>query len=175
MIIAGVDAALANTGLALLNSDKSTVEYLGKIKTAKNKSTPDESARLKQIFNEFQHFLTFFKPDVVVVENQYIGFNPSTGMALSRVRGIIQLACALTSTPFYTLQPNQIKLTVTGIGNAKKELVQESIVKLYANDPIVQKVLPVVILTGKDKTDDIADALGIAHTYGAEPSQAVPA
>jgi crossover junction endodeoxyribonuclease RuvC len=175
MIIAGVDAALANTGLAILNSDKFTVEYLGKIKTAKNKTTPDESARLKQIFQEFQHFLTFFKPDVVVVENQYIGFNPSTGMALSRVRGVIQLACALASTPFYTLQPNQIKLTVTGIGNAKKEIVQESIVKLYANDPIVQKVLPVVILTGKDKTDDIADALGIAHTYGTEPSQAVSA
>jgi crossover junction endodeoxyribonuclease RuvC len=175
MIIAGVDAALANTGLAILHSGSSVVSYLGKIKTAKCKATPDESSRLKQIFNEFQQFLIFFQPDVVVVENQYVGFNPSTGMALSRVRGVIQLACALSSIPFYTLQPNQIKLTVTGIGNAKKEAVQESIVKLYANDPIVQKVLPVVILTGKDKTDDIADALGIAHTYGAEPSHAVPA
>lgn len=175
MIIAGVDGALSSTGLAVLNAPQGKVQYLGKIITSKCKATPDESSRLKLIYNEFVQFLNYHRPDVVVAEDQFVGRNMDTAKVLSRVRGVIQLTCALYSVPFRILQPNQIKLHTTGIGNASKDIVQQSIVELYKHDPLVQKTLSTIILTGKNKTDDIADALAIAHTYSIEPSSAVTA
>lgn len=174
MKVMGVDGALGSTGIAVM--DNGMVTQITKIRTAKVKATPDESARLKQIADEFQTLLIFHNPDVVIMENQHVNkLNPRTSLGLARVRGVIQLICALRNIPFYTLEPSEIKKKVTGKGNAKKELVQEKIVALYHNQSIVQSVLSEIILTGKNKTDDMADALAIAHTYVTAPSIAVSA
>lgn len=174
MKVMGVDGALGTTGIAVV--DGGTVIQITKIRTAKVKKTPDESARLKQIADEFQTLLMFHNPEIVVMENQHVSrVNPKTSLGLARVRGVIQLICALRNIPFCTLEPGEIKKHVTGKGNAKKELVQEKIVELYKDQAIVQSVLSEIIPTGKDKTDDMADALAIAHTYVAAPSIAVSA
>lgn len=173
-MIMGVDGALGTTGIAILNGDD--VRALTKIQTAIRKATPDEPSRLKQIYNEFVNLLHYYKPSVVIMENQHVNkLNPQTSLGLARVRGVIELACALHGYTFLTLEPSQIKKTATGKGNAKKELVQEKIREIYADSSLVQSVLKEIIPTGKNKTDDMADALAIAHTYKVSPSIAVSA
>jgi crossover junction endodeoxyribonuclease RuvC len=173
-VVMGVDGALGTTGIAILADG--VVNQITKIRTAKLKATPDESSRLKQIADEFQTLLMFHNPTVVIMENQHVNkLNPRTSLGLARVRGVIQLMCALRNIPFFTLEPSEIKKQVTGKGNAKKEIVQEKIVELYKDQDIVQRVLSKIIPTGKNKTDDMADALAIAHTYVTAPKIAVSA
>lgn len=170
----GVDGALGTTGIAVVQHD--IVVQITKIRTTICKATPTESTRMKQIHDDFVNLITFHKPDVVVMENQHVNdLNKKTSLGLARIRGIIQLTCALHNIPFYTLEPSEVKKTVTGKGNAKKELVQQSIVHLYQDQSIVQSTLSEIIVTGKDKTDDMADALAIAHTYISQPDIAVSA
>jgi crossover junction endodeoxyribonuclease RuvC len=172
MKVMGIDGALGSTGIAVL--DGNTVTQITKIRTIKGKKTPDESSRLKQIADELEALLVFYKPDIVIMENQHVNkLNPKTSLGLARVRGVVQLVCAFHHIPFCTVEPNEVKKKVTGKGNAKKELVQESIVELYKDQPIVQSVLSNIIPTGKNKTDDMADALAIVHTYVSEPTIAV--
>lgn len=172
MRIMGVDGALASTGICVLESKK--VLELTKIRTASVKATPNESARLKQISNEFTNLLKYHNPDCVVMENQHVSrLNAKTGLGLSRVRGVFQLICALHGVPFYTLEPSEIKKMVTNKGNANKELVQICARELYFDQPIVQTKLKEIITDGKNKTDDMADALAIAHTFYVKPEIAV--
>lgn len=177
MIVMGVDGSLGSTGIAVATPEK--VMALTKIRTAKTKKTPTESARLRQIYDEFSQLLRFYQPTAVVMENQHIVSqqkrkgNPKTGMSLSRVRGVIQVVCALHGIPFYLYEPTQIKKLVTGKGNASKEQVQESVIQLYQHDNLVTSTLSKIILTGKDKTDDMADALALVHAYLTAPEIAV--
>lgn len=176
MIVMGVDGSLGSTGIAVATPEK--VIALTKIRTAKTKKTPTESARLRQIYDEFSQLLRFYQPTAVVMENQHINANqrtgnPKTGMSLSRVRGVIQVVCALHGIPFYLYEPTQIKKLVTGKGNASKEQVQQSVIQLYQHESIVTSTLSKIILTGKDKTDDMADALALVHAYLTAPEIAV--
>lgn len=175
MVITGVDGALGTTGLATFNTDLDTVIDLSKIQTAKRKATPTESDRFKVVFAEITLYLQTYKPDLVVAENQHVGRNKKTSLGLARVRGVVQLACALANIPFVTIEPSEIKMITTGKGNAKKEAVQEAIVEIYKTSSLVQKKLKKIIPTGKDKTDDMADALAIIHTYRQKPNIAITA
>ena len=175
MIVMGVDGSLGSTGIAVATPER--VIALTKIRTAKTKKTPTESARLRQIYEEFSQLLRFYQPTAVVMENQHIvnqrTGNPQTGMSLSRVRGVIQVVCALHGIPFYLYEPTQIKKLVTGKGNASKEQVQQSVIQLYQHESIVTSTLSKIVLTGKDKTDDMADALALVHAYLTAPEIAV--
>lgn len=175
MRIMGVDGALASSGVALLNTAANEVEWLVKITTTACKATPNESSRLKQIYGEFTALLVLLTPDVVVMENQHVGKNAKTALGLARARGVMQLACAVLNIPVFTVEPTTVKLAVAKYGKASKEDVQKSIVALYGHDANVQNTLSVIIPTGKNKTDDMADALAIAHTYRADASVATSA
>lgn len=173
MIITGVDGALGSTGLASYDTGSQTVLDVSKIRTSKKKATPNESARILAIYQEFTLYLRTFKPDLVVAENIHVGRNKRTALGLSRVRGAVQLACMQANIPFVVVEPSTIKRVASGKGNASKEEMQAAVLELYKDSALVQEKLKVFIPDGKDKTDDMADALATVHTYVKEPEMCI--
>lgn len=173
MIVTGVDGALGSTGLASYDMESGTVLDLSKIRTSIRKATPTESSRILAIYNDFTLYLSVFRPDIVVAENQHVGPNRQTALGLARVRGAIQLACVQAGIPFVVVEPSTIKRVTTGKGNASKEDIQDAVLKLFHNSRLVQEKLKVFIGKGKDKTDDLADALATIYTYKEEPKTCI--
>lgn len=172
MILLSVDGALGHTGVAILKDGEPI--YIGKIKTTKNKKTQHESERILYIYEELSKLITEFQPNVVVIENQYASrLNAKTSLSLARIRGVIQLLCAQHHLPCYALEPKQIKKTVAGHGNADKKAIHDKIIDLFKECEIVQQTIKEFHDKGKEKNDDISDALAIAYAYVQDPNQAI--
>lgn len=167
-----VDGALGNTGVAILKDGEPI--YIGRIKTTKNKKTQYESERILHIYGELSKLIGEFQPNIVVVENQYASrLNAKTSLSLARIRGVIQLLCAQHHLPCYALEPKQIKKTVAGSGNADKKAIHDKIIDLFKEYKIVQESIGKFHDKGKEKNDDISDALAIAYAYIQDPNQAI--
>lgn len=172
MILLSVDGALGYTGVAILKDGEPI--YIGRIKTTKNKKMQHESERILYIYEELSKLITEFQPNVVVIENQYASrLNAKTSLSLARIRGVIQLLCAQHHLPCYALEPKQIKKTVAGHGNADKKAIHDKIIDLFKECEIVQQTIKEFRDKGKEKNDDISDALAIAYAYVQDPNQAI--
>ncbi|MNQ36612.1 Crossover junction endodeoxyribonuclease RuvC [compost metagenome] len=159
--ILAFDPSLASTGWAVL--DGREVIAMGKIVTDPKYT---EMVRMDEIYKEVQALCLEYKPDVVVMEDQYMGPNPQTSLMLGRVRGVAMIACYRAGANVFVYAPSEIKKVVTGKGNAKKEAVQQGVINLFSNSEIVQQAFVDGVKTsGKKKNDDISDALGIAYTH----------
>jgi crossover junction endodeoxyribonuclease RuvC len=164
-----IDPSLASSGFAVINPD-GTLYTAGKFTTSDCKATPNEQERLKAIYDFFSHLIDVTGASVLVMEEQYVGKNALTAMKLSRVRGILMLLAAQKGLKLITFKPSVIKHAVCGPkkGNASKEEVYNAVRALYAEkDPQLDSMLPEGGMkdSGKQKNDDISDAIAIAHTY----------
>ena len=79
----------------------------------------------------------------------YIHNNQKTGIAVAEARGVILLAAQMNNIPISEYTPLQVKLAVTGYGQAKKPQVMEMTRRLLKLECV-------------PKPDDTADALAMA-------------
>lgn len=105
--------------------------------------------RLLEIANDLQTLIAKHKPDLIVLEELFFAQNTTTGLKVAEVRGVIQLLAAEANVPSIEVKPVEVKMAVTGQGNADKPQMQKMITLLLGLD---QKPSP----------DDAADALAIA-------------
>ena len=153
MAIFGVDPSLASSGIAWMENGE--LCGIHKITTPAKDPLPK---RLKTIYDEFCELLDLYKPAVVVMEDQFSGKNAKTYAKLSQVRGVMVLAVEQKGIHLKVFTPTQIKRTVTGKGNASKEDMILAIKSLYPDfDEYLKSI--------NGKIDDVADAIGIAHTF----------
>ena len=158
MIIAGIDPGYAIVGYGMLEyagNKFSTLDY-GRITTEAN--TPF-ALRLLTIHKELDALLKQYRPDCVAIEQLYFNTNTKTAISVAQGRGAILLTAALRSAAVYEYTPLQIKMSVTGYGQANKDQIRY-MVRILLN------------LRGELKSDDVADALAVAvchaHTSGIE-------
>lgn len=161
-LVLGIDPSVACSGYALVYEDL-TIKDLGTITT--NSKDP-EPKRLDKIYQEVKAMCETYKPDVAIMEDQFVGKNPQTGLYLARARGVAMLACYHAGVSVVLYSPSEIKKAMTGKGNAKKELVQEEAIKAFSHNGVIQQIFGGGIKkTGKKKNDDISDALAAAYTH----------
>lgn len=165
MKILGIDPALVNTGLALLNhtNDKSSIIDLGLIVTASSKDKKirkniDDYNRGVYLYTQLQPWIE--KCDCVCVElPQIAGANVqarsmwSSGIALGIISSITK--------PIVLLSPAEVKL-ITGSKTASKEEVIAWATALYPDAPW-KKVKRKGELVLVEKNEHIADAVAAAH------------
>lgn len=158
----GIDPSVACSGYALAD-ENNQVKDIGVITTSAKDSEPK---RLDEIYWEVKAMCETYKPDIVVMEDQFVGKNPKTGLYLARARGVAMLACYHAGIEVVLYAPSEIKKAMTGKGNAKKELVQQHAIEAYKESSLVQEVFKDGIKkSGKKKNDDISDALAAIHTH----------
>lgn len=169
MATLAIDASLYCSGYAVMGRD-ATLLSLGRHFTTRCKKTPEEEDRIFDIYTFFDSLIEAIPYiDRVAMEAQYVGKNAKTSMILSRVRGSLIILCKLRGLSLVLYEPSEIKKCICGDGkgNADKFAVYEGIRALYAEEDLVNELLPAggcVDAHNKAKNDDISDALAVAHT-----------
>ena len=110
--------------------------------------------RLKQILDNLNEVIMQYHPEQVAVEQVFVNVNPKSTLLLGQARGAAICAAVLNNLKVAEYTALQIKQAVVGNGHAKKDQVQEMVVRLLK-------------LAGKPSAD-AADALAcaICHAHG---------
>lgn len=158
MTIIGVDPGYAIVGYGVLtyeNNKYGALDY-GRIATPADMPF---TGRLLMIYEELNALFALRSPDCVAVEQLYFNTNAKTAVSVAQGRGAILLTAAIYGAPVYEYTPLQVKMAVTGYGQADKEQIRRMVTMLLN-------------LHGKPKSDDAADALAVAvchaHSSGIE-------
>lgn len=150
MIVLGIDPGIARMGFGVVEGTRGKIirHYCGCVETPK---TMTQSGRLKLLHDELTRLLHAARPDRLAVEKLFFQKNVRTAMKVGEARGTILLAAAECGVPVVEFSPQDVKLALTGHGNADKGQIQRMVKVLFK-----LKDIP--------KPDDAADALAIAYT-----------
>lgn len=153
MKVIGIDPGTGRLGWAICDVTKSTYQMIdyGCIETPAHTA---HEKRLVIIFEKLKEIIAQHKPERAAIEDLFFAKNVTTAITVGQARGVVLLAFELGGIECVSFKPSEIKMAVTGYGNADKRQVQE-MVKMQLR----LKEIP--------KPDDAADALAICITYGA--------
>ena len=151
MVIMGIDPGYARVGWAVITSNNAqlTVNNYGCVETSKKQNSQE---RLVDVYKQISSLIKKYKPDVLAIEELFFTNNAKTAFKVGEARGVIILACAMQKIPVFSYTPMQVKLAVTGYGNADKGQVGRMIKAI-----LKLKEIP--------KIDDTADAIAVALTH----------
>ncbi|MFH1724147.1 MAG: crossover junction endodeoxyribonuclease RuvC [Elusimicrobiota bacterium] len=147
--VLGVDPGLSETGWAVLEGPGSRQARLvasGCIRTSPRTPLP---LRLREIHGEVARLLRAHRPGHMAVEEMFFLKAAHTIRATLQARGVVLLAASQSGTPVTEYNPRQVKISLTGSGNAAKPQMQR----------MVQAALG---LADRLTPDDVADAAAIA-------------
>jgi len=154
MRILGIDPGLQTTGFGIVDADGPRLAYVasGTIRTGEA-SRGDLPARLKIIFDGVREVVERYAPACASAEIVFVNVNPQSTLLLGQARGAALAALVATGLPVAEYTALQMKKAIVGHGQARKEQVQQMVMRLLA--------LPGV------PGPDAADALGmaIAHAH----------
>ncbi len=148
MIILGIDPGYGLVGYGILEKNGGDIKVVdfGCISTPKDKKL---SERLEIISQCMHVLIDKYKPDEMAIEKLFFNKNITTGIPVAQARGVIVLAAQERGIPIYQYTPQNIKMAITGMGNADKKQMQF----------MVKTILG---LKEAPKPDDAADALAVA-------------
>lgn len=106
----------------------------------KTKAKATLPKKLNYIYKQLLEIFEKFPPDLIIVEDAFIGINPSSGLRLGLARGCILTAIGKFDTLFETHPPKQIKMEFASDGNAKKEEIREIFKTILPNFPDSDKI-----------------------------------
>jgi crossover junction endodeoxyribonuclease RuvC len=147
MLILGLDPGSTRVGYGLIKKEKNklTLVSSGLLKiVSKNKAE-----RLINLEKSASELMKKHRPDLVAIERLYFVKNLKTGLEVAQSRGVLTLVAARYKIPQVEYTPSEIKLAVTGYGNADKKSVAKMVVKILGINKI-------------KGPDDVSDALATA-------------
>lgn len=146
--VLGVDPGVATLGLAAVGRAGSRPEVRWS-RTVRTKAGLSEPLRLRRIYGEIRAALAEQRPDAVAVERVMWGQNKTSAMGVARATGVVLLAAAEAGLPVEEYAPLEVKMAVTGIGNADKATVRKSLERVHR-------------VAGVPAQPDAADAVAVA-------------
>lgn len=108
-----------------------------------------EALRLRSLADAVRATLAEHGPEALAVERLMWGRNTGSAMAVARASGVILLAAAEAGVPVFEYAPLEVKMAVTGDGNAGKPQVRRSLERLHK-------------VEGVPGQPDAADAVAVA-------------
>lgn len=149
MRVLGVDPGLTRCGLGVVDGGSGRVVTCVAVDVVRTPPEMDLGARLVELADIVEAWLTDHRPDVVAVERVFSQHNVRTAMGTAQVGGVVALIAARRGLPVAFHTPSEVKAAVTGSGRAGKEQVTTMITRLLA-------------LPAKPRPADAADALALA-------------
>ncbi|MDO8601916.1 MAG: crossover junction endodeoxyribonuclease RuvC [bacterium] len=149
MKILGIDPGSTLMGFGLIEEKSGALSMLavGVLKMAEK----DPTKKLLELSQKLNKLLDKHKPELVGLEKLYFSKNKKTALEVSQARGVIANTLLTRGLPILEYGPGQIKMAITGYGNADKESVA--------------KMVNYILKLPAGKIDDNAsDALAIALT-----------
>src|SRR6266508_1032415 len=123
--VLGVDPGTAAIGLAVVAGDRRPV-----IVWADTLRTPPDlapEARLRRLHQGVREAIGAHRPAVMALERLMWGRNTESAMGVARASGVVMLAAAEAGVVVEEYAPLEVKMAVTGVGNATKDAVRRSL------------------------------------------------
>jgi crossover junction endodeoxyribonuclease RuvC len=114
-LILGIDPGLASTGFALL-SEPNLVLACSTVVTRPGR----DGERLLVITHHLRQLLDDHPPAEASLEELFVGRNTTSAVAVAQARGAILAVLAERGVPVFEYKPSQVKVILTGYGNADK-------------------------------------------------------
>lgn len=148
MRILAIDPGFDRMGLAVLEGDPSRPTHVWSECIIPPKGTPEE--RLAHVHEAVALAIREHAPDRVAIESLFWSTNnKKSALGVAEARGAALSAAAEAGLSVSEHSPQQVKLAVTGYGNADKKAVASMIPRLIALPP-------------KKRLDDELDAIALA-------------
>jgi len=146
-LILGIDPGLASTGFALL-SEPNLVLMCCTVVTAPGRDGP----RLVAITGRLRELMSEHAPAEASLEELFMGRNATSAIGVAQARGAILAVLEECGVPVYEYKPSQVKMVLTGYGNADKAQIA--------------RMLGAQVKVPEGKIDDHArDAIAIAMCH----------
>ncbi|MGH7868297.1 MAG: crossover junction endodeoxyribonuclease RuvC [Candidatus Dormibacteraceae bacterium] len=114
-LLLGIDPGLANTGWAVIDEGCQIISS-GTIRTTPGPTAP----RLHAIISDLSAVLNQQPIVEAAIEELFAGRNTTSVILVAQAKGAILAALAAAQIPVYEYKPAQIKVVLTGYGNADK-------------------------------------------------------
>ncbi len=149
--ILGIDPGLRVTGFGVIDKNGDNLTYVssGCVKTSEG----ELPSRLKLILDNLSEIITQYQPAHVAIEQIFVNINPKSSLLLGQARGAAICAAVMNNLAVAEYTALQIKQAVVGNGHAKKDQVQE----------MVMRLLNLVNCPSADAADALACAICHAH------------
>jgi len=153
--VLGVDPGTAAVGLALVRGQagRPSVEWARTFRTPPGMAGPE---RLRLLYRGVREAIETHGPAALALERLIWGRNTESAMAVSRASGVVILAAAEAGIPVEEYAPLEVKMAVTGVGNASKDAVRRGLTLLMG---------PAGIPTEPDAADAVAIAVCHLHQW----------
>lgn len=142
--ILGIDPGFGRMGVAIIENER--ILHSECFETSKNLPHPK---RLKLISEKIEELLKKWEPHILSLETLLFSKNVKTAMQVAEARGVILVEAAKAKVKVLELNPNEVKLAVTGYGKSDKKQIIKMIEMIYK-------------IKTKIKFDDEYDAIAVA-------------
>lgn len=146
MLVLGLDPGSRITGYGLVRHQSGKTVYVasGCIRMPE----ADFSTRLTKLYDAITQIISEFEPDYFAIEQVFVKHNVQSALKLGQARGVLLLAAARAEREITEYSPREVKLAISGYGNAQKYQVQAMVKSILSLNASPQ--------------EDAADALAIA-------------
>lgn len=152
MIILGIDPGTRRIGFGVVEYEGGRCNLRDAGILAIREKINDQQA-LEEVSRGIKNLIQKYRPDAAAVEKIFFSKNQKTAIEVAQARGVILAIMVESHVPAYEYSPNEIKLSVTGNGNADKK----SVAKMVA---LILKQTHMKLI------DDASDALAAALCAG---------
>jgi crossover junction endodeoxyribonuclease RuvC len=149
--VLGVDPGLARLGLAVVDGDARSASLVW-AETVSTVTRTEGSERLGMICDAARRAIAAYGPAALALERLAWNRNQVSAIAVARATGAVMVAAAEAGVPVAEYGPNEVKIAVTGMGNADKQQIHRALVKVHG----LRQVPPQA---------DAADAVAVALTH----------
>lgn len=151
MKVLGIDPGYGRMGVAVIESldGQDNLLFSTCFETSNDADFPE---RLAYLSGECESVINKYKPEGLGVEKLFFTNNAKTAMRVAEVRGMIISLAKQKKLSVREFSPQDVKIAVTGSGNAGKEAVINMIPRL-------------IKLSKKPKYDDEYDAIAVALAF----------
>jgi|SRR5438034_4029753 len=134
-LVLGVDPGTAAIGLAVLQrgGDRTVVVWAGTLRTPAGLAP---ELRLRRLHQGVAKAIQDHRPGALALERLLWGRNTRSAMAVAQASGVIMLAAAEAGIPVAEYAPLEVKMAVTGVGDASKEDVRRSLSRILRIDGV---------------------------------------
>jgi crossover junction endodeoxyribonuclease RuvC len=132
--ILGVDPGTAAVGLAVVGPGPRPVVVWAR--TLRTPAGSAQEARLRQIYGGVREAIVEHRPEVMAMERLLWGRNTESAMGVARASGVVMLAAADAGLAVEEYAPLEVKMAITGAGNASKETVRRSLARVLGLDDV---------------------------------------
>jgi crossover junction endodeoxyribonuclease RuvC len=121
--VVGIDPGLAACGYGVVEAAGSQVRALDSGCWRTEAGVAIE-LRLLELYSAVSDLLSRVRPDVVALEESFVGRDPRVALVVGQVRGAILVSCANADVDCVEYAPARVKQAVCGYGRADKTQVQ---------------------------------------------------